>query len=103
MITGAQQVLRAVAASGRLGVTRRATKAQQRVTSENDCAPSTVTPQQRNSLYGCTLIIEAVQDVTKAWRKQRLAEIKDHNAALRRRDAMTRTRRVTMLAIGIIV
>ena len=40
-------------------------------------------------------IIEAVQDVTKAWRKQRLAEIKDHNAALRRRDAMTRTRRVT--------
>ena len=40
-------------------------------------------------------IVEAVQDVTKAWRKQRIAEIKDHNAALRRRDAMTRTRRVT--------
>ena len=40
-------------------------------------------------------IVEAVQDVTKAWRKQRIAEIKDYNAALRRRDAMTRTRRVT--------
>jgi DNA topoisomerase VI subunit B len=40
-------------------------------------------------------IAEAVQDVTKAWRKQRIAEIKDHNAALRRRDAITRTRRVT--------
>ena len=40
-------------------------------------------------------IIQAVQDITKMWRKQRIAEIKDHNSALRRRNAMTHPRKVT--------
>jgi hypothetical protein len=45
-------------------------------------------------------IIEAVQEVTKAWQKQRIAEIKHHKAALRRRDAMTRARKVTQKEVA---
>jgi hypothetical protein len=45
-------------------------------------------------------IFGAVCDVTKAWRKQRKAEERQASAVLRRRDAMTRTRRVTVKEIA---
>jgi hypothetical protein len=41
-------------------------------------------------------IFSAVRDVTKTWHKQRKAEERNASATLRRRDAMTRTRRVTL-------
>ena len=41
-------------------------------------------------------IFDAVRHVTGTWHKQRRAEDRNASAALRRRDAMTRTRRVTV-------
>jgi hypothetical protein len=45
-------------------------------------------------------IFGAVRDVTKTWHKQRLAEIKHASVAQRRRDAMTRTRRITVKEVA---
>jgi hypothetical protein len=41
-------------------------------------------------------LIEAVKSVTKRWRRQKLAEIRDASARARRREAMRRSRKVSL-------
>lgn len=43
-----------------------------------------------------SVIVGAIQRVTKDWARQRKAEERDHSATLRRREALVRNRRVTV-------